>query len=905
MSVTSRTNRGAVPSFLRDGKYAHVEEVLDREPTRFQRLVIPPIWSNVRIDESVVESIRALAATGPVVYALKHRTLYDLQFLRMRFAELGLPVPCFAFGLSAATRGSVGKAAHVWTNRISDYVRPPEEAGDPRESALREILEQGGAATFFLVDEKNYRETYVHPDRDPLRIIAEAQGRMAAPIVIIPLTLLHDRSPRRTIRPFWDTLLGDSDRPGALRRVLNTVKKWTEPELIMGEPCFLLSEFEEFGGEKSWEELPYELRRELTDSVNARIRVARGPEQLTGTEIKERVLQTDRVQRAVRAEASKKNIPIEKARKKAEGYVDEIAADQRASVIQFLYHFLKWIFSHVFDGIDLKERQFEPLKQTAAKAPLILVPSHKSHFDYLLIPWLMFVNRFALPHIAAGKNLSFWPLGPFLRRGGAFFLRRSFKGLSLYTDVFAAYVHVLLEEKYTIKFFIEGGRSRTGKLLQPRLGILGFLLEAVESGIVDDIYFSSVFAGYEQIPEEKSYIEELSGIDKKKESIGSVIGARKILKKRFGKVYARFRPPVSYREFCGRWNGGVDPNSLSAGEVRNLRRDFGLYLMDGIVRASVVTVNDLTAGALVSAGGSSVSLAKLLICAAILETVLGRLGAEYSGATADLKSVVENALALFADRGLLRREDGDGAVDPVYSIEEQRSAHIFFYRNALVNHFWPSSFLAMILTRPDLYADEPTSAIIEEFRSLKDLCSGEIIVNPLESDEKLVDRTFAMFRENGWLDSGWREGAGWKASSPLHALRSLLADMIEVYYLVLAAGDRSEAAVSPKDLTKLMAATADELRDGDEERVRPSLSPLAIRTAIGRFNELGILSYGESSKVDRVPGRTDEKRKWLERLAAALGYTNRLGGDARDERFERPEAADMSGNDTRGPGRIV
>ena len=254
---------------------------------------------------------------------------------------------------------------------------------------------------------------------------------------------------------------------------------------------------------------PFDVRQKLIESINARIRVSRGPKRLSRTEIKELVLQDARLHRIVREKAIGESTSEQKVRKKAESYIEEIAADQRIQALHFLFYVLKWLFSKVFDGIDLKESAFAALKKANAEGSLIFVSSHKSHFDYLLIGFLSFINQMAVPYMAAGKNLSFWPVGPILRHGGAFFLRRSFKGLGLYTHVFAAYVKALAREKVNINFYIEGGRSRTGKLMPPRVGMLAFLLQAVEEGAVEDLSFIPTFIGYDQIPEERSYLRRI------------------------------------------------------------------------------------------------------------------------------------------------------------------------------------------------------------------------------------------------------------------------------------------------------------------------------------------------------------------------------------------------------------
>ncbi|MDL2275608.1 glycerol-3-phosphate acyltransferase, partial [Desulfosarcina sp. OttesenSCG-928-G10] len=178
--------------------------------------------------------------------------------------------------------------------------------------------------------------------------------------------------------------------------------------------------------------------------------------------------------------------------------------------------------------------------------------------DYLILSYLFYRNNMACPLITAGKNLSFWPLGPIFRRAGAFFLRRSFKGETLYKDVFSAYLHKLLEEGFNVELFIEGGRSRSGKLLRPKLGILSMLLDAYRNGACADMIVVPVYIGYDRIIEEHAYIHEVEGGNKEDENLGQVIRARRFLKKRYGKIYVNFHEPLSLREFLAGTDVPID-----------------------------------------------------------------------------------------------------------------------------------------------------------------------------------------------------------------------------------------------------------------------------------------------------------------------------------------------------------
>ena len=868
-----------VPLHLRNERFQNVGGVLDEEPSWLLRKIISVLSANVRIDQSDVERLQNLARDGLLVYALKYRSSYDLQFLRLRFAELGLPLPSFVFGMSARGVGSCTKFVRVWKTRLAGIIRKRGLSAAIDENVIKEILEAKGSGVLFLVDEKTTRKRYVHPDLDPLGILVDLQGRMAASIVLVPMTILYDRTPRPAIRPFWETFLGDPDRPGPLRRLLIAFRKWSVPELMVGEPINLVGEFEEFGSGKSIEEIPVYVRQKLIERVNDRIRVSRGPERLSRTEIKERVLQDPRLHKVVTEKASGEGATEQKARKQAESYIEEIAADQHIQALHFLYYFLKWLFSKVFDGIDLKPSAFSTLKRINAQGSLIIVSSHKSHFDYLLIGYLAFVNQMAVPYMAAGRNLSFWPVGTLLRKAGAFFLRRTFKGLGLYTHVFAAYVKTLVKEKVNINFYIEGGRSRTGKFMPPRVGMLAFLLQAIEEGAVEDLMFVPTLIGYDQVPEEKAYLRELRGRDKEKESFLQVIRAREILKRSFGKVYVRFHEPVSFRAFCRERAGGPSTNQNSLKENRKLLHDFAYYLMYRIVRIGVVTPIDLAAAGLICVGTHKVSRGLFLRAAEYFSEVLEKGEFEFAESLANREEGLGKALELFRNRGFVSVEASSASDDGIiYLIDEQKRANLEFYKNSLVNYLWPASLLSTLLIQCGTAPVDISAGKREEFHLLRQICSKELITDPLTTDDAVVDRTLGWFLKAGWVRQEAENQISVVNREPLECLMGIMWDMFETYYLALSAAEMAEkGGISQRDVMKRMMKIAQDLHGPDEVHPLPSLSSITVGNALTRFFEMGILEYRASRKYLGAITDAPEREKLLEFLGRAIATQSVIG----------------------------
>ena len=206
-------------------------------------------------------------------------------------------------------------------------------------------------------------------------------------------------------------------------------------------------------------------------------------------ELTEDILTQTKLQTFMKKYAKSKKEPLLKTHKRAASYINEIAASYNPVIVYIADKILTWTFKNIFEGLVIDKKGLDRIKEASKKAPLILMPCHKSHIDYLLLSYVMYKNNMPCPQIAAGKNLSFWPLGYLFRNGGAFFLRRTFKGAVLYSKIFSAYIEKLLFEGFNIEFFIEGGRSRSGKLLSPKLGFLSMLINAYANKACDDLFF--------------------------------------------------------------------------------------------------------------------------------------------------------------------------------------------------------------------------------------------------------------------------------------------------------------------------------------------------------------------------------------------------------------------------------
>lgn len=247
---------------------------------------------------------------------------------------------------------------------------------------------------------------------------------------------------------------------------------------------------------------------------------------------------------AIEEEMKIKNISRKKANALALKYADEIAAHMTHGAIRFLDVVLTWVWNKIYNGVNVYN--IERLQNTNKDNEIIYVPCHRSHIDYLLLSYVLYHNGLQVPHIAAGINLNMPIVGPILRRGGAFFMRRTFKGNKLYAAVFDEYLHSVFSHGYSTEYFVEGGRSRTGRTLNPKAGMLAMTLRSYLRDSRKPIIFMPVYVGYEKVFESSSYQGELKGKKKKKEGLGSIITSIRSMKRSFGKVRVTFGDPINF-----------------------------------------------------------------------------------------------------------------------------------------------------------------------------------------------------------------------------------------------------------------------------------------------------------------------------------------------------------------------
>jgi glycerol-3-phosphate O-acyltransferase len=457
----------------------------------------------VRIRRDPAEPTSLLQAGVPVCYVIERDGFSDALILQRACREAGLPNP----------------------------MQPL--AGTRRRRSVFALARRDGR----LLGRNRKRNP-----NEPLRqLVHSLEGMPERDIQIVPVSIYVGRAPSRDSGWFRVLFSENWVMVGRFRRMLALLLNGRDTVVHFSAPVSLRLMLDESGGITP-ERFARKVARVLRTHFH-RIRAAViGPDLSHKRTVVDAVLNAEPVRAAIAASAAKEKTSHTKAWRKAHQLALEIAADYSHPVVRSASFLLGNFWNKLYDGISM--HHFDKARATAPGHEVIYVPCHRSHADYLLMSYQLHVSGVVVPHIAAGVNLNLPVIGPILRRGGAFFLRRSFKGNALYSVVFNEYVAQLIDRGVPMEYFIEGGRSRTGRLLAPRAGMLAMTVRAFLRAPRRPVLFQPVYIGYEKLMEGASYAGELSGQPKEKESLIGLLRGLKVLRQRYGHVALNFGEPI-------------------------------------------------------------------------------------------------------------------------------------------------------------------------------------------------------------------------------------------------------------------------------------------------------------------------------------------------------------------------
>nr|WP_294973238.1 glycerol-3-phosphate 1-O-acyltransferase PlsB [uncultured Pseudomonas sp.] len=750
----------------------------------------------------------------PVLYVLQQPSVTDLAVVDSECRKAGLPRPV----MPVAVGESIEPAAFFYLTPEPDWLGRQDKRGAP--PALVRML---GAIGQNGID--------------------DAQ--------IVPVSVFWGQSPDSE-KSAWKLLFADNWAvTGRLRKLARILILGRKTRVQFSAPIHLRELVEQDKGHaRTLRMVQRILRVHFRNQKTAVI----GPDLSHRRTLVKGLLRAPLVRQAIQEECETQKIAQEKAEATALRYANEIAADVSYPVIRFLEVTLTWFWNKLYEGV--KVNHIERVQDVAQGHEIVYVPCHRSHIDYLLLSYLLFRNGLTPPHIAAGINLNMPIVGSILRRGGAFFMRRSFKGNQLYTAVFNEYLHTLFSRGFSTEYFVEGGRSRTGRMLHPRTGMLAITLRSFLRDSRRPIVFVPVYIGYERVLEGRTYLGELRGAAKKKESIFDIFKVIGALKQRFGQVWVNFGEPIHLDRFLDQQQPDWRQQTLGpeyrpawlSDTTNHLARDVARHLND----AAAINPVNLVALALLSTTRLALDETAL---ARVIDLYLDLLRKVPYSPSATLPDGDGQQQIEYVKSMNLLSEQKD-ALGHICYLDEQNAVLMTYYRNNVLHIFALPALIASFFQNSGRISREQ---LLRYTRALYPYLQAELFIRwNLDELDAVVDQWLQALVASELLkqenDTFIRPAPSSRQYVLLTLLARSIAQTLQRFYmaisLVLNAGQKQLSAEELENLCTVMAQRLSILHGlNAPEFFDKSLFRHFIQTLLDedvlRKDEHGKLSYHE------------------------------------------------------------
>lgn len=697
--------------------------------------------------ESAAGNLHAVQAS-PVCYVLERRSAVDLAALENLCIRRGLPRP--SGRLVGRRQGAVHAAIPLLRTR---------GIFDPR------------------IDRR--------PPAELVKLIEALERDPSLDVRLVPIAVYWGRAPQKE-GSWWRLLFTESwALVSGLKKFMQVLINGRFTMIEIGEPMSLRSLLVAGGAASAQAaRIARAQRAAFRKQRAARI----GPDLSHRRTILTRVLSTRAVRAAMAAEVREKQLPRRRVMVVAKGYLEEIAANYSHVFITFMEGFLGRLWNRLYDGVSFNHA--ETLREIASHREVIFVPCHRSHMDYLLLSYVIYKQGYAVPHIAAGINLNIPVIGRLLRKGGAFFIRRSFAGNALYTAVFMKYLAAIMARGHSIEYFVEGGRSRTGRLLQPKTGMISMTVRSHLRDPRRPVVFVPVYFGYERIVEAGTYVGELSGQAKRKESIGDLLRAVRVLREKFGRVYVNVGEPIELDEVLqrqvGDWRSAELDEEGRAPWVSAVVDDLAEQIMRRINAAAAITPINLLAVTLLAMPRQVMAASDLARQCELYLELLRRAPYDARVTVTDLDG--EAVIAYGESMKVLKRQPHK--LGDLVRISDEMAVLMTYYRNNVLHLFTLPSLIACAFISNSVVRTEDIQRLAWR---VYPYVASELFLKWSEAElPTVVRRLLDILAELGVLErieaeDAWRRPA---PSSPQAVQLSLLAQAsvqtIERYYLAIA-----------------------------------------------------------------------------------------------------------------------
>lgn len=804
------------------------------------RALLSPLLKNVRVDERWETSIREEMKGKTVVYVLRNLSVLDFLALDTLTRARKLP----GIGFAQDMPGWLGVAS-------------------PGGEDIAATLSENTSTVLFLKRAPGWLAQVRRGRKEGDAILQELialQRSGKRKIVLIPQVFVWTRRPEAVGQRWADVLLGTVDFPGDLRALSQFALNFNNGVLRSGEPIDLGDYLASAGDGDGTEVLVRRLTYALMRKVERERRAIVGPMAKPADRVREEVLRTPALQKAIAELAGpgqpQRQLLIDKARR----MLSQMQATPDNEAIAAMEIAVQWTVDHMFESMDVDEEGMARVRDAVQRGPVILLPNHRSHLDYILLTYVMRKNALAPPMIAAGDNLSFFPMGLVFRSGGAFFIRRAFQGDRLYVAVVDAYLRRLIRDGYAIEFFLEGGRSRTGKMLPPKTGLLSMVIDAALALEGKSLSIIPVSVGYERTLEEKSYARERLGEKKNKEGAVAMLRNAARLTEKYGRANLQFGKVIEFSDVRSRW-----PADLPVGaERRALLLKLAHEVLFEINRVTQVSPGAIVAVVLLSHPGRGLAHADLLAEGERLTRLLQQLGARISRDLAPggvfRSEAIRDAALMYVRSGVVEQQVPGTTLAPkakkrariytgpavVYVVPSDKRLILDLAKNSIIHFFVDRSLVAVAFLSAVSDGRAAWADVAGRVQQLSRLFKFEFMFRTDAPFEANLRKTVAALEEGGDLQlrASWvQRGPANDADHHLRLYADMLRNFLEAYRIAArACAVWARAPIATKDLVAKTITLGERMfLEGDIQRAEAIGAPL-FENALRAFEDQGYLS---------------------------------------------------------------
>jgi glycerol-3-phosphate O-acyltransferase len=571
--------------------------------------------------------------------------------------------------------------------------------------------------------------------------------------------------------------------------------------------------------------------------------------------------------------------PEDKVTHDASRYLREIAATHSTYVIDLVAHLIHFMYTLGYgETLHYDRAQLEQIYSLAQRYPVVFLPSHKSNLDHLVLQYALHENGHPPNHTAGGINMNFFPMGALMRRSGVFFIRRTFKDNAVYKFVLRQYIDYLIEKRFPLEWYIEGGRSRSGKLLPPRFGLLAYVVDAYRRGKSDDVMLIPVSIAYDQIQDVGEYVAEQRGAKKQRESFGWFLGMVRRLRRRYGSIHIRLGEPLSLAKTIG----PPDPAAEPRDDEENLAlQKLAFEMSVRINRVTPITPTSLVTLALLGMHDRAVTVDETVAALRYLVDYVRRRNLPTTAALdLDTPDGVRRALDALAENGVV--SCFDEGPEAVYLIGPDQHLTAAYYRNTII-HFFVNGAIAELALLHAAEGADPTAAFWQAALRLRDLLKFEFFFAEREGFRSEMRQEMAL-HDPQWEQRLTRGAADIQALlrriRPFSAHR-VLRPFLEAYAVV---GDAltqqpPDTAVDEAAFLSKCLAWGKQYRLQRRIRSTESVSKVLFETALRLARNRNLLQHGSPDLTVRRQAFAAEIRDAIRRVDAISALAaSRLAG---------------------------